>query len=101
MSRSAGLLLILGLALGLWIGFNPQAHQQTVQAWNQAKSSYVSFQSRADVKVQNWTSNLDTHVQVNPGPAQPVTASKTWKEVSSALDMFWNSMQRIWTSFTA
>lgn len=101
MSRSAGLLLILGLALGLWVGFNPQAHQQAVQSWDRAKSSYVSFQSQAGVKVQKWTSNLDAHARVNSGPAQPVTTSKTLKEASSALDTFWNSVQRMWSNLTA
>lgn len=103
MSRSAGLLLVLGLAFGLWVGFNPQAHRQAVQTWEEAKADYVHFQSQAAVKVGDWTSNVgeNTQVQVNSKPAQPLTSSPAWKQLSSALDAFWNSVQRMWTRLTA
>lgn len=32
------LLVVVGLAVGLWLGFNPQAHQQIVQSWNQDRA---------------------------------------------------------------
>lgn len=100
MSRSAGLLLVLGLTLGLWIGFTPQTHRQAVRTWDQAKSSYADFQSQASVKVRDWTTNFNTQVRVNPKSAQRITSSRAWEQVSTTLDTFWNSVQRMWTNLT-
>ena len=62
MFRSAVLLLIVGLAVGLWLGFNPQAHQQTIQKWDSVKSAYLKFMTDATAKIQG----LNSHISTSP-----------------------------------
>jgi hypothetical protein len=105
MFRSAVLLLVVGLAVGLWLGFNPQAHQQTIQKWDSVKSAYLKFMSDANMKVQGLNSHISTSLQTNPGsksvtPSQP-TATEAWKQITTAFDSFWTSMQRFFANVTA
>jgi hypothetical protein len=95
MFRLAGLLLILGLALGLWIGFDPQEHQKAVQAWSEAKASFVNIQTQVSLKFHEWAA------ESNPG-TQTVSVSVTkpiaefWRQLSSILVNLWNSIVTIW-----
>ena len=105
MFRFAVLLLIVGLAVGLWLGFNPQAHQQTIQKWDSVKSAYLKFMTDAYAKIQGLNSHVSTSLQTNPRskvvtPSQQ-TATEAWKQVTTAFDSFWSSMQRFIANVTA
>jgi hypothetical protein len=103
MAKSAVLLLTIGLAFGLWLGFNPQAHQQTIEKWDSVKSAYVKFVSDTRVKIQGLSSH--NIITLHQGPASaPKTGpdvSSAWKQISTALAAAWNSVQRFFVNVTA
>ncbi len=107
MSKSAGLLVILGLAVGLWLGFNPQAHKQTVQYWDKAKTALAQVKTQTTAKVNvldshttTWLrSSSKTKVVAPAAPAAP-SASSTWKQITAFFNTLWTSVQRMWASLT-
>ena len=115
MTRSTVLLLIVGLAIGLWLGFNPQAHQQTVQQWDSIKSSFLKFKTGASSNLPslNTTSTTQTSSKSKSKFAsqpqqtaqhtstQQPTPSFDWKPITTALAPIWNSLQSIWASIMA
>ena len=105
MFRSAGVLLIFGLAVGLWLGFNPNAHQRMVESWDHAKSLYVQATSDSSVKVHNWFTGVDswtrTNSQTNSKTDTQLTESPAWRQISAVFETFWSSLQRIWLDVKA
>jgi hypothetical protein len=105
MVKSAVLLLAIGLAVGLWLGFNPQAHQQTVQKWDSVKSTTMKFIADSNVKIQGVNSHVTTSLQNSPKlratPQSQPNASLAWKQVTTAFESVWNSMQRFFANITA
>lgn len=118
MVKSAVLLLVLGLAAGLWLGFNPQAHQQTIQKWDSVKSEYLRIMAGVNLKTQGLnstqaTSSVQTHSKSRSKSA-PATASQPqsqpvistdWNQistqVSTAFETAWNSVQGFWANISA
>ena len=106
MAKSGLLLLVIGLVVGLWLGFNPQAHQQTIQQWDSVKSSFLKLKVETTAKVPSLNFNSTTSVQTNsksksaPTAQQPST-SFNWKQVTTAFEPIWSSLQKIWASVTA
>ncbi len=106
MLKYAGLLLILGLAVGLWLGFNPQAHKQTLQTWDQTKAAFLQIKTETTAKLHDWNSHTASWLKSSPKAetkpqAKPSSPSSAWKQITTAFEAFWNSMQRIWTNITA
>jgi hypothetical protein len=105
MARYTVMFLILGLAVGLWLGFNPQAHQQTVQQWDSVKSAFLKTKTETTLKIPSLNSNSTTTVQkgsksTTTAPNQP-SFSQDWNRVSTAFEDIWISMQRFWANITA
>lgn len=101
MSKFAPILLVVaGLAVGLWLGFNPHAHQQVVQEWNHARTALVQMTAKAHLAsapAAGSKINLTTHVQA---PSVP-NASAAWKQVTTAFESLVSSLQRLWLNVTA
>jgi len=105
MTKSATLLLIVGLAVGLWLGFNPQAHAQIVKDWGRAKTSYVQFKAQASTQVRHLDTKVSAVGKSSP-KAEPVSQSQpnvsaAWKQISTAFETLWSSVQRTWSNITA
>jgi hypothetical protein len=105
MAKSAVLLLIVGLAFGLWLGFNPQAHAQTIKNWDQAKASYIQIKAKATTQIHQWDTKVSAVGKSSP-KAEPASQSRpdtsaAWKQISTAFESLWNSIQRIWSNITA
>jgi len=115
MARSGVLLLILGLAVGLWLGFDPQAHQQTVQQWDSIKTSFTNTTAQTNLKLPSVSSNTTTTTTTSnkkgsksssststtsSSPGQP-SFSLDWNRVTTAFHDIWTSLQRTWASITA
>lgn len=104
MAKSAVFLLIVGFALGMWVGFNPQLHKQVVDTWDHAKASFMNIQAQVSGKASNSSNNTvsqpapQTQVKSKPG-AQPT--SVVWRQISSMFAALWNSMQHIWLQIRA
>lgn len=101
MFKSAGLLLILGLAVGLWLGFNPQAHRGVVQSWDNMRSGYLQVKGDAAVKMHDWFTQVNLRTQAPSQPKPQPAASSAWRQISYAFEGFWNSLQRIWLNIRA
>lgn len=43
MSKTIGLLLVIAVALGLFIAFNPEARERAMDAWEQVKIAWEQF----------------------------------------------------------
>jgi hypothetical protein len=104
MIKAAVIFLILGLSAGLWLGFNPQAHQQTIQKWDSAKSAYLQTEAKTTVQIQDLNSHLTssfrTHPQTSPTPPSQPPVSSAWRQITTSSQSLWNSMQRIWANVT-
>jgi hypothetical protein len=99
MSKLGAVLLVaIGLGVGLWLGFNPRAHQATVQNWDRVNMAVTQFKTRATFKMPVLKPQAST---VKPAPSVQVSASSTWKQVSAVLQTLWGSMQRLWVNVTA
>jgi hypothetical protein len=115
MARSGVLLLILGLVVGLWLGFDPQAHQQTVQQWDSIKTSFMNTKAQTNLKLPSLSSNTTTTTTTSnkkgskssnststtsSSPSQP-SFSLDWNRVTTAFQDIWTSLQRTWANITA
>ncbi len=103
MIKSAGFLLLLGLAIGLWLGFNPQAHEKVVQSWNSVKANYMKFQVQATAKFNEWTSQLSSTKQTasNSVGSVPKWINTAWRQLASIFNTIWSSMRKFWLSISA
>ncbi len=93
MLRSAALLFVLGIALGLWLGFDPQAHAQVVRFWDQMRAAYASLQTKTSVTIHNSTAGTKTS---QPAGSSTTTTSNVWKQLSSIFTSLWNSLHGLW-----
>ncbi len=95
MAKSAVLLLVVGFALGLWLGFNPQAHKQVVEDWNHGRAVLANLQAQVTGTTHGATAQANTPEPASSKPgAQPT--SVVWRQLSSMLTTLWNSLQHIW-----
>ena len=60
MTRATVLFLIVGLAVGLWLGFNPQAHQQTIKQWDSVKSGFLNLKAGSSVQIRGLSTQTTT-----------------------------------------
>src|SRR5512143_3505758 len=98
MSKTTGVLLLLvGLAVGLWLGFNPKAHQETVRDWNQATASVAHLRLTAPAKQK---ASQPSGFKVPSISVPKVSTSAAWKQVSTAFEMLLHSVERLWVRVT-
>lgn len=99
MSKTAGILLLaLGLAVGLWLGFNPKAHQETVRDWDRATAAVAHVRLTSEAKPR---APQPPVVKSLPGSLPKVATSAAWKQVSAAFETLWHSVQSLWVRVTA
>ncbi len=98
MSKIAPILLVVaGLAVGLWLGFNPHAHQQVVQDWNRARVAFVH--AEASLHLGSKTALAPKTTRVEPITTSP-SATAAWKQITTAFESLVNSLQRWWQSIS-
>ncbi len=90
-------LVIAGLAVGLWLGFNPRAHQQIVQDWDHARTALVHMTAQLRLSPARASS---TRISTTPHVQVPNLAT-IWKDITAAFDSLTRSVQRAWLSVTA
>jgi hypothetical protein len=95
MFRLAGLLLILGLALGLWVGFDAQEHQKVLQTWSKAKASLVNIQTQVSVKLHKSSAELNPGTQTK-SISLPKPIVVFWRELSLIIVSIWNTIVNLW-----
>ena len=102
MTRFAALLLIVGLAAGLWLGFNPATHRQLIRFWDDLGTSQAQAQPIASVQIRQWDSRVGVWLRSLSQPrstldSRPV-ASPTWRRITAAWRAFGRAMDEIWVS---
>ncbi len=91
------LLLVVGLAVGLWLGLNPRTHQQIVQSWDHARAAVVHFADQIHLSPAKTTS-----VRLAPtAHVQAPNLSTIWKDIQTAFESLFRNLQRAWMSVTA
>jgi len=105
MNRFAILFLLVGLAVGLWLGFNPAAHRAVVRWWDSTNSSRATASQTPLVNVQGVNRSINRLLRSSPRP-QPTRAPQTTTvpsgtQITAELQLLWNAIQRLWLSFIA
>jgi predicted PurR-regulated permease PerM len=77
-------LLLFGLVLGLWIGFNPQLRSEAQQSIQHANAVF----HKAGIQFQNWINGLTSPPAANSPEARFPTFS--WERFTSNLQTIWN-----------
>ncbi len=104
MLKAAALLFVLGIALGLWLGFSPQMHEKVVQNWDNAKGFIARLGTNFSTTISTWTSQTKAQVQVGQKTVSKVNAkpfATAWQQFVSAWTTFMESLQRIWHELAA
>jgi hypothetical protein len=97
--KAAVLLFVLGIALGLWLGFNPMMHEKVVQNWDHAMTFLGDLGANISTTIGAWTSRARTQVQVGQKTVSKVNAkpfANAWQQFAAAWSTFIDSLQRIW-----
>jgi len=102
MFKSAGLLLgIAGLALGLWIGFNPQMHRGALQRVHEVRAAYLETKTDATLQIHEWTSWISSDARIGSKGAVSGSPGSSWTRISASLSRFWGSVESFWARITA
>ena len=99
MSKTVGfLLLVLGLAVGLWLGFNPKAHQETVRDWDRAAAAVAHVRLTGAVKTPALRAPV---VKIKPISLPRVSTTAAWQQVVAAFEQLWHSVHSAWVRASA
>ena len=99
MFKAAALLFILGIALGLWLGFNPPMHEKVVQNWDHTKAFFARLGTNFSTAISTWTNQAKAQAQVGQKTVANLNArplATAWQQFVSAWTTFMESLQHIW-----
>jgi len=99
MFKATALLFVLGIALGLWLGFDPQMHGKVVQNWDGTKAFLARLDTNFSNTISTWTSQAKAQVQVGQKTVSKVTTkpfATAWRQFGSSWATFMESLQGIW-----
>jgi len=98
MSSSTLLLVLLAFALGLWLGFDPEAHAATEDAWQDFKTSVREF---TDQSQRSTDERADLPFIPNTGkdrtPDEDAGANQLLDQISAVLTELWESIKTLWS----
>ena len=106
MGKYAALFVFVGLALGLWLGFNPAAHRAVVRWWRDTRNGNVTqttahapdlrrLDSQANRLLRNAQAARPAPLITQPEPRDTVPSGM---QIGQELQAFWNALGRIWRS---
>jgi hypothetical protein len=102
MGKSAVLLVLLGLVVGLWLGFNPTTHRELARWWDHtaAPAAHTSGTPTADVnlrqldrRITRWFRTEARPQSTPPAASSPVPSSN---EIVATLQAFWHALEQVW-----
>ncbi len=106
MRRYSLLLAVAGLAVGLFLGFNPTTHRDLVRWWDSTAAKQSQAQrSPALISLRQFDTSVSRLFRTTPR-AQTSTRSEPatlpgWSQIVAALQTVWHALQRIWLSIVA
>lgn len=102
MGRSAILLALAGLALGLWLGFNPVTHREIVRWWERTSAGQSRERPSTGLSLHRLDRGLTQWFRTAPRPASPPAESNTaptGRQIGATLQAFWQALQQLWLEF--
>ncbi len=101
MRMSGLLLLVVGLAIGLYLGFNPTTHRDLVRWWDRETATSRSERGgQTGFSIGQFNSGLARSLRTSPKPlAQPgaqTSTVPTSNQIGTELHAFWLALERIW-----
>ena len=109
MNRYSLFLILAGLAVGLFLGFNPTAHRDLVRWWDSATAKASTSQRQANgtpaplISLRQFDSSVARLFRTSPRPqtsnrSEPATV---WSQIVAAWQQLWHALQKIWLSVVA
>lgn len=99
------LLLVVGLAVGLYLGFNPVTHRDLTRWWNREVTSQPTGKPHAAATIRQLNSQLARSLKSSPKPLAQTTPQAntvpTTNQIGAELHAFWLALQRTWLTFWA
>ena len=95
MLKRVVVILVLGLAIGLWLGFNPQTREKTAMVWENTKTLLVTMKAQVSMAARDWMVQLKSSVQ-----SGAKRVSLAWKQTSIVFISLWASVRHIWLRLT-
>jgi hypothetical protein len=99
------LFLLVGLAVGLWLGFNPAAHRDVVRWWDRTSRAETSASVPSAFSSRQLNRSLSRLLRSTPRPQAAPQSERntvpTGSQISTELQALWNALQRIWLDFIA
>lgn len=103
MGKSAILLIMAGLALGLWLGFNPTTHRALVRWWNHTATAQQAENPSGAGNLRQLDRGLAQWFRAERRPAAPPPAESnpvpSGAQISATLQAFWRALQEIGIRF--
>ncbi len=105
MGKSAVLLVLIGLAVGLWLGFNPTTHRELVRWWEHTTASQARTREtptaainlrQLDRSITRWFRTEARPQSTTPERSNPVPSSN---EIVATLQAFLRALEQIWVQF--
>ncbi len=105
MGRFAVLFLLIGLAVGLYLGFNPTTHRQLVRWWDHERITQTSARPTPLVDMRGLNARVNRLLRTASTPrSEPTSKPETVpssNQISAELQAFWNALRQIWLNFIA
>ncbi len=98
MSKFGVLFLLIGLAIGLFLGFNPATHRDLVREWNRARIGQASGSPSLTTTVVRRAGRFlrsSPKVQAEPTPVPSGT------QIQAELQALWNALRQLGLNFIA
>lgn len=103
MGKTAVILLFVGLAAGLWLGFNPTTHKALVRWWDRETASQARAQPHSVLSLRQLDAGVSRLFRSAPKPrTAPKSETPTllaWNQIVAAFQAFWHALEKIWLSF--
>ena len=111
MRRYSLLLILAGLAVGLFLGFNPTTHRDIARWWSSATAQAAVSQRQANrtpaplISLRQFDNSVARLFRTATRPQTSVRSEPAtlpgWSQIVAALQAFWHALQQIWLSLVA
>ncbi len=105
MGKYGVLLVLIGLVVGLWLGFNPTTHRELVRWWDRttAGERRAGAGQTATIDLRQLNRRIDRwfRTETRPQSTPPAASSPvpTGNEITATLLAFWHALQQVWVRF--
>ena len=105
MGRFSAVFLLVGLAIGLWLGFEPTMHRQVMQWWDRTSSNRQTASLPTLFNVRPLDQRVNRFLRTTPKP-QPAPASKpgtlpTGSQITADIQALFNALHKMWLTLVA